>query len=244
MDNAPARTSSLAQRLFYWTCWTVCLVILTFFYRLRRFNTDRIPRHGPVLIAANHQSHFDPPAIGMCNTSRPTHFIARAGLFTNRAFAWLISAVNALPIKEDSGDLGAIREVLARLETGVPVLIFPEGSRTPDGEIHEFKRGVALLLKRARCPVVPVAIEGAYQAFPRTRTLPRLVGQRIAVMVGRPIPHEELLQHGPEAGLARLRSEIESMRAELRSKLRATTSRNRLPPPVRAPVEMDAPGGS
>lgn len=199
-------------------------MVLTLFYRLRRYHTHRMPRTGPVLIAANHQSHLDPPAIGMCNTTRPTHFLARAGLFKNPAFAWLISAVNSVPIKEESGDLGAIREILARLETGVPVLVFPEGSRSPDGEVHEFKRGIALLLKRARCPVVPVAIEGAYDAFPRHRMFPRLFGCRIAVMVGHPIPHDELLKDGAEAGLERLKNEIEMMRCELRAKLRAATN--------------------
>lgn len=224
MESPPPRSNSLAQRAFYWFWWSFCLFILTVFYRLRRYHMERIPKTGAVLLAGNHQSHFDPPAIGLCNTSRPTHFLARAGLFKNRAFGWFIAAVNSVPIKEESSDLGAIREILARLETGVPVLVFPEGSRTPDGDIHEFKRGVALLLKRAKCPVVPVAIEGAYDAFPRHRKFPRLFGCRIAVMIGHPIPHDELLKDGAEAGLARLKREIETMRAELRAKLLAATN--------------------
>lgn len=234
MADGSLRTNSLAQRAFYWFCWWFCLGVLTLFFRLRRYHTERFPREGAFLIAANHQSHLDPPSIGVCNTTRPTHFLARAGLFKNRAFAWLITAVNSVPIKEESGDLGAIREILARLGTGVPVLVFPEGARTPDGEVHEFKRGIALLLKRAECPVVPVAIEGAYDAFPRHRRIPRLLGCRIAVMVGRPIPHEELLKDGAEAGLARLRQEIETMRSELRAKLRAATN-------GRYPSETDSP---
>ncbi len=224
MDAAAPRTTSLAQRVFYWFCWAFCLFALTAFFRLRRYHTERFPRTGAFLIAANHQSHLDPPTVGVCNTARPTHFLARAGLFKNRAFAWLITAVNSVSIKEESGDLGAIREILARLETGVPVLVFPEGARTPDGEIHDFKRGIALLLKRAKCPVVPVAIEGAFDAFPRHRRIPRLLGGRIAVMVGHPIPHDELLKDGAEAGLARLKREIETMRSELRAKLLAATN--------------------
>lgn len=220
MDHGFQPSASLAQRAFYWFCWWMLMVLFTLVYRLRRYHFDRLPRSGAVLLAANHQSHLDPPAIAMCNTVRGTHFLARAGLFKNRFFSWLITALNAVPIKEDSGDLGAIRAILARLETGAPVLVFPEGSRTPDGEIHEFKRGLALLLKRAGCPVVPIAIEGAFDAYPRHRVLPRLFGQRIAIMIGEPIEHDELLKDGAEAGLARLRDEIEEMRLTLRERLR------------------------
>lgn len=223
MTTPPVYRTTLSQRAFYWFCWSACLVVLTVFYRLRRYHTDRIPKSGAVLLASNHQSHFDPPAVGLCNTTRPTHFLARAGLFSNRLFGWLITAVNSIPISEEESDIGAIRAILGRLEQGCPVLIFPEGSRSPDGEIHEFKRGIALLLKRAKCPVVPIAIEGAYDAFPRHRRFPRLSG-RISVMVGEPIPPDELLKDGPEAGLERLRREVIALRDQLRAKLRAGTS--------------------
>lgn len=209
------------------------MLFFTAFYRLRRHHLERLPRTGPLLLAANHQSHFDPPAIGMCNPGRATHFLAREGLFTNRFFGWLITALNSVPVSEDKKDMRAIlrsmRAILGRLEQGVPVLVFPEGSRTPDGEIHDFERGIALLLERAKCPVVPIAIEGAYGAFPRGRGFPRLFGQRIEIMVGRPIAHGELLEDGADAGLARLRGEIETMRAELRRRIqrRAFSPRRR-----------------
>ena len=119
--------------------------------------------------------------------------------------------------------------MLARLALGHPVVLFPEGSRSPDGAPLPFKRGVALLLKRSRCPVVPVAVEGCAEAFPKGARFPRLWGKRIAVMVGHPISHDELLKDGPDAALARLTGEIESMRLELRSKLRAATN-GRYPP--------------
>lgn len=224
MQSNAADRPSLAQRCIYWTFWSLCLGCLTVFYRARRYHCDRMPRHGAVLIAANHQSHLDPPLVGVCNPWRPTHYLARAGLFKSRVFGWLIGALNAVPIREESGDLGAIREILSRLERGVPVLVFPEGSRSPDGAQHEFKRGIALLLKRAGCPVVPVAVEGCFDAYPRHRLLPRLWGCRVAAMVGHPISPEELLKDGADAGLRRLEREVEAMRMELRSRLRASTN--------------------
>jgi 1-acyl-sn-glycerol-3-phosphate acyltransferase len=248
MTPDAAHAPSLAQRAFYWFCWSMCMLFFTLVYRLRRHHMERLPRTGPLLVAANHQSHFDPPAIGMGVTSRPLHFLAREGLFKNRLFGWLITAVNSVPVSEEESDVGAIRTILARLSGGVPVLIFPEGSRSPDGELQEFKRGIALLLKRAKCPVVPAAIEGAYDAYPRHRTFPRLLGYRIAVMYGHPIAAEELLKDGPDAALNRLKREIESMRHELRAKLRAATSSRHAPRPKtrrggEAPARM-APLGS
>lgn len=238
------------QRVFYWLVWYTTLALFTAIYRIRRYHTGRIPRTGPVLIAANHQSHLDPPLVSMCCPHRPTHFLARAGLFKNRAFGWLITALNSVPIKEESGDIAAIRQILARLDTGVPVILFPEGSRSPDGAQHEFKRGIALLLKRSKCPVVPVAVEGCFDAYPRHRALPRLWGQRVAVMVGQPIEPDDLLKDGPEAALRRLEREIDAMRLDLRAKLRAAThGRYPAPGPGDEPydrerdplVERDAP---
>ena len=115
--------------------------------------------------------------------------------------------------------------MLRRLEGGRAVLIFPEGSRTTDGRVAPFKRGVAVLVKRSRCPVVPVALEGAYEAWPRSRRLPRWLGHRVAVMYGRPIPHDELMHGGADAALLRLHDEVEAMRLALRERLDRTSPR-------------------
>lgn len=208
------------QRFFYWFCWWIVWVAFVLIYRFRCYHARHVPHTGPILIAANHQSHLDPPAIGIACAHRPLHFLARSGLFTGRLFGWLIAALNSIPIKEDASDVAAIRAVIQRLEAGAAVLIFPEGSRSPDGELQEFKRGVALLMKRAGCPVVPAAVEGAFEAFPRHRSFPRLFGCRIAVMFGKPIPADELLKDGPDAALDRLRQEIEAMRRILKARVR------------------------
>jgi 1-acyl-sn-glycerol-3-phosphate acyltransferase len=221
---------TLARSIVYWFCWYLSLGLLTIFFRMRRFHTERIPRSGAVILAGNHLSHFDPPLLSLSVTTRPTHFVARLGLFKFKPFGWLISALNSIPIREEEGDIAAIKATLARLEDGHPVILFPEGSRSFDGVQQPFKRGVALLLKRAKCPVVPMAVEGCYEAFPRTRKFPRFWGTRIAVLAGFPIPHEELLKDGPDAALRRLATEIETLRLELRSKMRASTG-GRYPPP-------------
>src|SRR5437899_1906837 len=93
-----------------------------------------------------------PPGAIILATSH-LEFLARASLFKFKPFAWVISLLNSVPIDDDKGDSAAIRTVLKRLEMSRAVLIFPEGSRTKDGVMNEFKRGATLVVKRARCPV-------------------------------------------------------------------------------------------
>lgn len=236
--SAPIPRPSLARSLVYWSCWWFALLFLTIFFRLRRFHTERIPRSGACILAGNHLSHFDPPLLSLCTTTRQTHFVARRGLFKFKPFGWLISALNSIPLREEEGDVAAIRATLARLDAGHPVILFPEGARSLSGVQQPFKRGVALLLKRARCPIVPVAVEGCYEAFPRTRRLPRFWATRVAVQVGHPIPYDELFKDGSDAALRRLADEIETLRLDLRSKLRASTN-GRFPPP--GPADERAP---
>lgn len=220
--------SSFKHRLFY-DLWkrSLRLPFHTFLPMTVR-HPERVPETGPLLIVANHQSFLDPPIVGT-PLERHLDFIARSGLFADERFGRLIHTLNAIPIKEEGGDAAAMKEALRRLGAGRAVLLFPEGSRTFDGAIGPFKRGVAVLVKRARCPVLPVAVEGAFDAWPRTRRLPRL-GARVAVMYGHPIPHDELIESGADAALARLRADIDRMRLELREILRAKTG-GRYPAP-------------
>lgn len=183
-------------------------------YRWRAYHAHRVPQSGPLLIAANHESFLDPPLIGIGFTHRHAEFIARKTLFSFRPLGALISALNSIPVDQEQSDTAAIRETLARLNAGAAIMIFPEGSRTSDGEMDEFKRGVAVLLKRARCPVVPAAIRGPFKIWPRSRAFPKPWG-RVSVAYGHPIPPEVLLQGGGDGALQRLRTEIGALRDEL-----------------------------
>ncbi|MEM9372515.1 MAG: lysophospholipid acyltransferase family protein [Planctomycetota bacterium] len=202
--------SSLGSILFYEIIRSGTTLGLTILFGFRRRGSRRLPARGPVLVVANHQSYLDPPLIGCAMPQRQFDFLARAGLFDVGWLRPLITALHSVPIKESGSDPASIKEILRRLEEGRVVLVFPEGSRTLDGDMGAFKRGVALLLKRARCPVLPVGIAGAYDAWPRG-SKPRLFGKRVVVEIGEPIGYDELMADGADGALARLRSEVSEL---------------------------------
>ena len=199
------------------------------FYRIRITGQDRVPTEGPVLLVANHGSFFDPPIVGATLRVRDTNFLARRSLFKG-PLGWLIRRLNSIPLEDNAGDVKAIRQVLERLGEGEPVLIFPEGSRTYDGRLQPFRDGARLIIRRAKCPVVPIAIEGAYDTWPRTRKLPRLFGCRLAIEYGEPISAE---QARAEDGNELLERTIAAMRLKLREQMRKN-SMGRFPEPSEA----------
>lgn len=209
--------SSLARLWFFDLCRETVLWYFRVFHRLRRIDVMNIPREGPVLLVANHQSFYDPPAIGGGVRHRHSDFLARASLFKFKPFGWLISTLNSTPIKQGSGDAGAMKATIQKMKNGRMMLVFPEGSRTPNGEMQAFQRGAAVLLKRAHCQVVPVGIAGAFEAWPRSRKLPIPFRDKIVVCYGEPISSDEIMKESAEEALAHLRERVDSLRQRAES---------------------------
>lgn len=227
-------------QIAFYRAWRGSLALLfTVLFNYRSVGHNKVPATGPLLIVANHQSFLDPPAVGGLVTQRNLDFLARAGLFKSRLFGGIIRNLNAVPVREDGlGDTAAIKEILRRLKMGRAVMIFPEGSRTYNGAMQPFKRGVALIVKRARCPVIPAAIDGGFDTWPRTRRGPKAFGCPIAVRYGDVIAYDELMRDGAEAGLARLHGEIDALRVLARADIRRRT-RDRYPAVGPADHEAD-----
>ena len=143
-----------------------------------------------MLVVSNHQSHFDPPLVG-AGCPRRMNFLARETLFRFAPFRWLINSLDAIPIDRDGLGLNGIKESLRRLKRGEMVLIFPEGTRTRDGNVADFRPGFTVLAARAKAWILPVAIEGAFAAWPRWKKLPGL--GTIHVHYGEPLPPEEVV---------------------------------------------------
>lgn len=172
-----------------------------------------------LLIASNHESFFDPVLVGM-GLGRPISYLARRSLFGVPLFGWLLRAVGAHPISRGAVDSRALKSVLKLLRAGEGLLMFPEGTRTRDGRLGPFRTGVAAIAVRTGVPVLPAAVAGAFECWPRTRKLPR--AGRAAVAYGRPI---EPAGMSPEELTARLRAEVGRLQASLRAYLRGEPGR-------------------
>ncbi len=214
-SRAPNR--SWFSVVFWWMgVRSLVRVGLRLAYRQRCLGREHIPRLGPVLYVSNHQSHLDPPIVG-CLVG-PFSSLARATLFKPAPFAWLIRQLGAIPLHQDRNPASALRAAVEELKSGGRVLVFPEGSRTHDGEVGPFRPGMMVLLKRAGAAVVPIAIEGAHEVWPRGRSRPRLRG-RIMVAAGPPISGDDLLSLETDEALALLQGTIDAMRLDLRRRL-------------------------
>jgi 1-acyl-sn-glycerol-3-phosphate acyltransferase len=171
-----------ARNLFYKAVRATALLYLEGFYGLRVSGRRALPRRGGFVLASNHQSFLDPMVLGVASP-RPLAFLARESLFQHPLFGLIIRKLNAIPVATDSLSPDALRRAVQVLKRGWPLVVFPEGTRSPDGRLHPLRRGVALLAVRAGVPVIPVRIFGAYAAWPRHRKFPRSRG-RIAVAFG------------------------------------------------------------
>ncbi len=169
------------------TQWVLGLAVRVIF-RLRTCGRKNVPARGPVVLLSNHQSHLDPPLVG-CFTKRPLSIMARDTLFTGLV-GWLVRSYDAIPIDRDGSGLGGIRATLKCLKNGSAVLLFPEGTRSEDGQLQPLKPGFCSLVRRSHATVVPMAIAGAYQAWPRTARFPR--PHPIAVVWGAPLAPDDI----------------------------------------------------
>ena len=197
-----------------WWCWVARVgMFLGFSFRTQGWR--RVPRRGPVLIIANHQSFFDPIALSLA-CPRRLLFLARKSLFKPPWFSWLIQSLGGVPMDQEGVAKEGLKAILRHLQAGEAVVVFPEGTRTENGELSPLKPGVQLLIKRTQAPIVPMGIAGAFEALPYWRKIPTLsplvlpAGKStIAVWVGRPLDAGRFVDLPREQLVAELTVELQ-----------------------------------
>lgn len=171
------------------------------------FGRENMPMQGPLIVACNHASHLDPMILGAA-FQRPLQFLARRTLFDVPGFSWLIRHNNAFPLDRDGDSRDALRVFGDRLEQGHAVVMFPEGTRSPDGVLGEVKPGVGMLSVRNVAPVLPVFIWGSFLSWPRGRSWPRphrlktYMGKLIVPSADKTLRKQEQLRVNREVGEA------------------------------------------
>jgi 1-acyl-sn-glycerol-3-phosphate acyltransferase len=219
-DSVSARERSRRLLLWYRLVQKVVSQVLFVTCGLRASGRNHIPETGGVLLVSNHLSHLDVFVLGLPLT-RPLNYVARSTLFLPILGAF-IRSVGGFPIQREGMGASGLKETLKRLRAGGIVTLFPEGTRSADGELAELKSGIAVLASRARVPIVPAAIAGTFEAWPRSRKFPR--SHPIWVHYGPAIQPEELGGLNSDAVVVLLRDRMTAALIEARRKLARITS--------------------
>ncbi len=119
-----------------------------------------VPRTGGALLVSNHVGTIDPPLTGSLIDRLDVHYMAKSEAFEDRRVRWIFRGFNAFPVVRGSADRTALRHTLELLHAGHVVVVYPEGSRSPDGRLREPQAGVGFLARHGRVPVIPVAVWG------------------------------------------------------------------------------------
>lgn len=200
---------SLSKRIFYWSVRLSSQFLGVYLFHLRSYNRELIPDAGSGLILSTHQSHFDPVLIGVTFNER-LNYLARRTLFNNRLFGAAISLLDAIELDRDRSGLAGLKETMQRLKRGEKVLIFPEGTRSSDGNIAPLKPGFLSVARRSKAPLIPVAIKGAFDALPRGSKVP--LRTPLSVVVGDTIQPEDIQELSDDEILALVAERLHACR--------------------------------
>jgi len=170
-------------------------IVIGALVRPRVQGLQHLPRSGPFILCPNHQSYIDPLVVECAlpfRVFRQLFFVGAAEYFQTCVTAWLARALNIVPVDPDANLLTALRAGAFGLTHGKVLMLFPEGERSIDGSVKRFRKGAAILSQHLGVPIVPVAIEGLFEIWPRSRPLDwrRLLpwsGHRTSVRFGAPL---------------------------------------------------------
>ncbi len=167
--------------------------VFRLFYRLKVHGVDNFPKGGAI-VAPNHISYLDPPAIGLASPE-VIHFLAQEYLFRNRFLRFFLNVAHTHPISKNAKDIQVLKQTVVLLQQGNSVVIFPEGTRSYDGNLLPLRPGILLLASHSLKPVIPTYIKGAYQIWPRAKKFPKPFG-RIEVFFGKPLSWADYEKEG------------------------------------------------
>lgn len=154
------------------------------FFRFRVVHPERVIQEGPVILAMNHESYLDPPFAGI-GCRRAIYFLARKSLLDIPVLGWILPKLNVIPVDQEGGDRSALKALIRILRANHCALVFPEGSRTLDGNLQPPQPGIGFVIAKTLAPVVPMRIFGAHRALPRGGG--RLRFYPITIVVGEPL---------------------------------------------------------
>jgi 1-acyl-sn-glycerol-3-phosphate acyltransferase len=179
----------------YYCGWVFFRTAYRIYFRAEWFHPERVPESGPVILACNHASILDPPMVGAA-LHRGINYLARESLFRFPVVGWVLRKWDAVPVDRDGGGAAGLKQILERLLKGGGIILFPEGTRTPNGELQAARSGIGLTVIKSNAPVVPVRVFGTFKAYGRDVPFPR--------------PHKIMAKYGKPMDFAKLRAEAKT----------------------------------
>lgn len=207
----------------YFLGWSFFRLFFRLYFRWRVIDADNVPASGPVILASNHASFLDPPLVGAA-ANREINYLARESLFRFPGIGWLLRKVNAVPVDREGGGAAGLRAIFDRLLKGGAIILFPEGTRSPDGKLQKAKSGIGLTVIKSEAPVVPVRVFGTFEAYSRHHRIPR--PRKVAVRFGKPMEFAALRAEAQTCSKQRLKEIYQEVADELMKAI-ANLSRER-----------------
>jgi 1-acyl-sn-glycerol-3-phosphate acyltransferase len=172
----------MQQRMTFWYLlgYSLSKAIAKTFFNYRVIGAENMIEEGPCIIAANHCSYLDPPLVGVA-CQRAIHYLARKSLLDIPILGPILPDLNVIPVDQKNADRSALMGIIRVVRAGGAALIFPEGTRSPDGKLKPAQPGVGMILAKTGAPVVPVRITGSFEAFPRGTPWPRKFPLKVSV---------------------------------------------------------------
>lgn len=202
--------NGISSRSFYQMVRFLVTAILRTYCRMSLTGQENIPRSGPFVLAPVHRSFIDTPIASGC-TRRRLRFMGKDSMWKQRAFGWTLSALGAFPVTRGSADREAITRAIAVLQSGEPLVLFPEGERKSGPDVQPLRDGAAYVACKAGVPIIPVGIGGSERVLGKGMKF--MYPRKLVVLIGDPI-------HPPSAVNGRMpRAEVKEVSLQLHQRL-------------------------
>src|SRR5476651_2570279 len=200
------------MKVSYFVGWSLFRAMFAVYFHWSVFNPERVPQTGGVILASNHASFLDPPLVGS-GLHRDINYLARESLFRFPGIGALLRSWNSVPVDRDGGGAAGLRAILERLLAGGGIILFPEGTRTTDGQLQKARSGIGLTVIKSTAPVVPVRVFGTFEAYEKNHKFPR--PKKIAVKYGEPMLFEKLRAEAKNCSKPRLKEIYQEIADEI-----------------------------
>jgi 1-acyl-sn-glycerol-3-phosphate acyltransferase len=179
--------NSVLSRIFYTLIRGLVVAVSVGYTRARIVGKHNVPKTGAFLLAPIHRSNIDTP-LAAAVTSRRMRFMGKDSIWKFKPIGWIISSLGAFPVTRGSADREALKRCIAVLESGEPLVLFPEGTRQSGPVVQPLFDGAAYVAVKAGVPIIPVGIGGSEGVMPKGSKM--IYPRKCVIVVGEPIVAE------------------------------------------------------